>query len=418
MSMAEEGQTHPLVDYTATLEEDRRGRSCIHVHLSRLRPGSRTPDRLRMAAESFDKVERQFAGKRFLLENGDIILFLKQAKADEVDSVVLRLRHLFSEDPLFSGKSDDTTRFSTWFNLVTEYRALINQMKNLRRYKVMTPDDLEAAEERKQAEKAGELLLEASGKLDGAGGAGPAPLHPSQLKPVVDKLASLDVSAYIRRQFICLINGIGSKPRPVFSEIFLSIGDINRQLTVQMTSDKWLFQYLTHFLDQRMLTFLTTHNYNPASKAFSLNINVASLLSPTFKKLDERLSDAVKRTVMFELQAMDIYSDMGAFVFARDFLRDKGYKISVDGLSPLTMPFVNRRALGLDLMKIYWTSDMKETSAGRQEQLQQLVTNAGAGRVILCRCDDEEAVLYGMNLGITLFQGRYLDFRLGQRTGV
>ena len=406
---------HPLLEYAESImanAEQRRGRSCLHIHLSRLRPASRTKDKLRTAYHSFEFVEQKFRGQKFMLKNGDLILFFTKPDQRNVDEVVLRLRNLFHEDPLFQVSGDDITKFSTWFDLVTEHRSLYNQIKSLQRFPL-----LELAEIDNDEDLNPKTLDMGQSASDGGSSSNSSNLKNisiERLPEIVKKISGIDVSKYIRRQFISIHDSKNKQPRPVFSEIFLSVGDINKQLGIRLTSDKWLFHYITHYLDRKMLWFLTNYAYQPASKAFSLNINVASILSPAFREMDDKFDDTVKRTIMFEMQPMDIYADIGAFMFARDLLHERGYKICIDGLSPLTMPLVNRRALGFDLAKIFWTSDLKDT--GGTGKMQKLVHNAGPGRVILCRCDDDDAVRYGRELGMTLFQGRYLDLLLGKRS--
>ena len=151
------------------------------------------------------------------------------------------------------------------------------------------------------------------------------------------------------------------------------------------------------------------------SRALSININVTTLLSNEFLHFDSQLRAASKKAIIFELQTADIFSDMGAFMFARDFVQDRGYRLCIDGLTHFTFPLVNRESLGVDLKKMYWAPDLAdEGQEVRRENIRQAVTVAGAARVILCRCDDAKAIEYGKLLGISLFQGRYIDSLLAE----
>ncbi len=51
----------------------------------------------------------------------------------------------------------------------------------------------------------------------------------------------------------------------------------------------------------------------------------------------------------------------------------------------------------------------RATSKARKTALIEAVQTTGTNRVILCRCDNRSAVEFGQALGISLFQGRYLD---------
>jgi len=60
--------------------------------------------------------------------------------------------------------------------------------------------------------------------------------------------------------------------------------------------------------------------------------------------------------------------------------------------------------------KLMWTPDLAAfigTSQG--QELKQMIRDRKKGRTILARCDSDSAVKVGQQLGITLFQGRYVD---------
>lgn len=379
----------------AQLREDaeRKGWLAVHIQLSKLRPETRTANQLRIAAETVEHLLDTHEGKMFMMPAGDIILYVKNAAQQDVDPFITRLRYLFSEDPLFVGSAiDDSSRFVTWYNLVTEYRALNTRVKGL--YQQGIKDRDAVMEEKKRAQTAGLR-----------------PIEPRHLEQIEGALENADLSNMIQRQAICLFSSEGQF-RPVFSELFVSVAKLNKVLMAEvvMTSNRWLFQYLTNLLDQRMLAFLLRMNEPQFRKAFSLNINVSTLLSPEFKKFDDKIRPEAKRTVMFELQAIDVYADMGTFVFARDTLQEKGYRFCLDGLNHLTLPLVDRRALGLDLLKINWSTEMLDDPTGKLEKkMHNLVSQAVPSRVILARCDSPDAVIFGRKLGISLFQGRFLD---------
>jgi hypothetical protein len=53
---------------------------------------------------------------------------------------------------------------------------------------------------------------------------------------------------------------------------------------------------------------------------------------------------------------------------------------------------------------------MADDPTGTQlSQMQASVEALGRSRAVLCRCDSEEAVRFGQSLGITIFQGRFID---------
>ena len=141
-----------------------------------------------------------------------------------------------------------------------------------------------------------------------------------------------------------------------------------------------------------------------------MGLNVATLLSDRFLSFDANLEAATRGTIIFELQAIDIFADLGAYIFARDFVKERRYRICLDGVTDLTLPFIDGERLGLDLVKIVWNPDMLGGGrTARRQEFSDLVAGFGRARTILCRCGGEEAVTLGRSLGIELFQGRHID---------
>ena len=88
------------------------------------------------------------------------------------------------------------------------------------------------------------------------------------------------------------------------------------------------------------------------------------------------------------------------------FVRRKGYGICIDGLTARSFSLFDREQLGFDLFKLYWDDSLQ---IGDTDALAAAIKAAGTGRVILAHCDNERAIDHGHALGITMFQGRYVD---------
>ncbi|HEX6978467.1 MAG TPA: hypothetical protein VF342_04140 [Alphaproteobacteria bacterium] len=381
-----------LLDYAERLDRHRAGRHAVHVHLSKLKPHNRREHHLRIAWNTVEGLVRTHDGQLFPLSNADLVFVCKDATPTELDGVIVKLRYLFSEDPFIQTHDPgEPDRFCTCFDLERHYDAFLLLARQIVEH-----------EQRRRKEPApppppAEVKLK--------------PLEPEQLGRIEQALARADLSNLIRRQAVCAIVP-GAPPHPVFSELFVSISDLQRTVapTTDIASNRWLFQRLTETLDKRMLATLPRLQDSTLSSRFSLNLNVATLLSQEFLAFDEALTSVSRGTVVFELQLVDIFADMGSYLFARDFVRDRGYRLCVDGLSYLTAPLIDRERLGVDFVKIVWSPDLAdEAGERRQEDLRNLVRSIGESRVILCRCENEDAIRVGRACGITLFQGRHVD---------
>ena len=392
-----------LADYARRLQHHLPGRRAVHLHLSRLSVVNRREHHLRVAVGAWEGLLKKFDGQLFQLGNNDIVVVTKGASVAEIDQVVLKLRFLFSEDPLAEGSGESADRtFCTWYELTREYQ----------RFVAMAQDMLA----RKKAGYAQDIAREAAVHLEKSGPTYQAPkqpLDPSRLARLEQGLGSMDLSTMVRRQPVCLVIP-NAPPTPVFQEVFVAIAELTKRLMpdVDLASDRWLFQRLTQTLDYRVLSVLPDLEAKERLSS-SLNLNVATALSPQFQAFEKKLRFATQKTMVAELQVVDVFGDVGTFIFARDFLRDRGWRICLDGLNYLTFPLLAKSELGFDLHKVIWSPELDgEVQEQRRRKFQQTVEAVGADKVVLCRCDSQRAIEFGQSMGIRLFQGRLLDAML------
>jgi len=70
---------------------------------------------------------------------------------------------------------------------------------------------------------------------------------------------------------------------------------------------------------------------------------------------------------------------------------------------------IDRSRLGVDLTKLFWHPELVDGGDEVHERLKALVKEAGEDRIIMCRCDNREAIDFGKSVGINMFQGRYVE---------
>ncbi|WP_191909218.1 EAL domain-containing protein [Hypericibacter adhaerens] len=380
-------QEQALLDYVVRLERFAEGRRAIIVHLSELRPYNRREHHFRIAASCFDKLSKKHESALFRLASGDHVFITKGATIEEIEEPVTRLRYLFSLDPLLSMAGTQEDKFCTWFNLETDWAELKKAAET-----ALTQRRAEATQRPKPKPQA-------------------EPLDPRRLGQIEQTIATADLSPLVRRQPICL--AIENRQiEPLLLEIFVSIGELGRAVMpgVDIAADRWLFQHLTRLLDQRVLSLLKSKGEIDPKRGFSLNLNVATVLSPEFQEFDRVVGAERASAAVIELQQIDIYADPGSYMFAREWLKERGYKICVDGVKPLLMPLVDRERLGVDLVKLEWTPDLSTNLDNKvAHDVQEAIERIGRDRVILSRCENEACLELGQKLGITMYQGHHFD---------
>lgn len=384
-------------EYVRRLANQTQGRRVVVLHVSRLQASNRREHHLRIIRDAFEPLARRCEGQVFQFRDDDLALAFKGASAAEIDDVVLKVRYLFANDPLVAPEAEGGESFATWYDLeFGDYPALMT-------------DTTRRAAEAEQARRARPATPPPPPL---------APLDPARLARIEAALVSIDLVPMIRRQIVCtLIDGM--PPAPVMNELYVAIPMLRKALMpdVDLAANRWLFQYMTEALDKRVLAALPALE-GVTEMSTSINVNLATLLSPQFLAFDKALRQKTQKTIVLELQPIDAFGDMGAFIFAREVLRDRGYRFCLDGLSHLTFPLIDRDRLKLDFQKIAWHPEMLADARGdRGRDLAAAIERAGPQRVILCRCDDERAVQFGKALGIRLFQGRHIDALLGRKAG-
>lgn len=382
-----------LLDYIQRVGEMRDGRMAVHIHLSQLSPAYRNTLFMRIAAESFGNYLSGVEGQLFLPSNGDILFVAKNVTPTLLKSGVEKVRLLFSQDPLLEAiLPDGEAAFYTLYDLETDdYGKLLSLAAQM------------AANADKQRVQSAQIEMN--------GPSASEPIEPELLAKLEQALATVDVSNISRRQLVCTLADEATPPKPMFEEIFVSIEDLRAVVTpgVDLISNTWLFRYLTHTLDERVMRMLIRDG-SQTKYPFSINLNVSSVLSPAFQKFEQTITPQLRGRLVIELNKLDVFSDMGTFLFVRDYLRDHGFRLCLDGLTHHTLPYYDRQKLGFDLVKLYWTPSALDTMLPSQiPEIRHIIMDTGQAHTILCRCDDAHAVDTGKDLGIVMFQGRYID---------
>ena len=394
-------QEYALLDHAVRLERNLAGRFALHIHLSRLSEQNRREQQLETAHTQFAERVAGFEGQLYRSCAGDIVFVGDDSHAGQIDEAVSRLRGMFSDDPVTQQPDDDPdSGFCTRYFLERDYPQFVALARRLF-------DISEAQRQEGQQQDYDALPNPFSGVA----------LTPAQLGQLEQSLATTDLSAIMRQQPVCAVTP-NEKPEIVYHEMYVSIDELGRTLLpgVAIASDPWLFQRLTRTLDGRVLRQIARDQAKTA-RAFSLNLNVATVLSPDFRRFEQALGAGARGRLIVELQQIDIFSDMAAYLFAREYLRELGFRICLDGLNHMTLPYVDREQLGIDLLKMQCSDDLM-SGMGKDAiaALERAVRGAGVARIIMCRCESQTALQVGYNMGISLFQGRHIDSLLAQPT--
>jgi hypothetical protein len=391
-----------LVEMVSSLEDEASSWMAVQYRFNRLQEHYSSDYQIKIAVNLINDLLKNNQGGVFVLDDFSIYLLIKDATESQLSKVTFQLRYLFADDPLaYDMEGDENPEFCEVYDLSAGYeefldlvrRRIIKRVQQRRKGEKDTP-----APKKKKAAAASK-----SGQV--------RPLTPSRLSTIEKELVTADLSRVMRRQPVCAAVP-NMMIRRVFDEFYINITHL-RQLVdpnTDLLSDRWLFKYLTKLLDERMLEMLGKNAKRHIDRPISLNLNIESLLSESFQRFDEAIKPSMKVSIVIEIQIADIFSDMAAFKVAREMVQKLGYRVCLDGVTNLSFTQIDREKLGFDLAKLQWNADLdSELKTRENKQLAEAVKKCGPNRIILCRCDSREAVDYGQALGISLFQGRFLD---------
>lgn len=371
-----------LYDAAERVGRIREGRLALHLHLSQLLPANRDEGRIRIAFRLFESMVDAYRGQMFLLTNSDIILICKDARISDLDAMVFKLRALFSTDPLtYAESAEGQDRFVSYYDLEADYDAFFGLC-----------GDMVVSAKKSMADQRKAPQIQ--------------PLDSKTLTKVLERIGATDIAGVVRRQACIQINE-KMTAEVAFQEFFMSIMDLQKVLApdVNILSNRWLFQHLSQVLDLRVLSVLQDSGFRKMPAAFSLNLNMATIETPVFQQFEASIRG--RSGLVVEFQLLDIFNDLDGFLRARDKLRSRGHKSVLDGMSPLTLQFMDGELFDTDYIKVSWSPDMIDDI--KTAELQHALGPVGFDRVILSRCDTETSISWGLAQGIRMFQGRFLD---------
>lgn len=379
--------------YVADALKSGQRQTVVQLKISQIDPALRKDSLLSMILTVFHDVLSLY-GQAFCLKNDDIFVFYSQKINDNtIKAATIKTWLNFSDD----SNARDAKTLEKTYTLPADGDALQHEIARI------ANGPARAAVKKEETRRF--VLPPAINKNQKL-------FTPEMLARVTQALQNTDFSNVIRRQPVCIILE-DSKPQPLFEEVFVSIADLSESVLpgVSLTATPWLFQDLTETLDKRVLHSVSQHDDGAFRRDFSLNLNISTILSEDFREFDDNIRSAMKSSIVLELQPIDIFSDLQSYLCARDYTKNLGYKICVDGVTAQTLPLIDRERLGVDYVKLTWNDglpDMLEQNASLGDK----VRNYGANRTILCRVDDEKALDFAEKYDITLFQGRYIQHLL------
>ena len=369
----------------------------VHFHLNNLLEQYKSEYQYKIAINLIYDLLKGYEGGIYQMVDGSIIVLCSELDKNILGKLIFQLRYLYMDDPLsYLEDGSENSNFCTKYDLRYSWQEFMDMCGRrmallVRKNNIPERNDSEAVQEHKTHNNSGFSV--------------------SRLAAIEKDLERIDIQKVIRRQPVCAVFP-DMNMRRVFDEMYIHIIHLRQILKadVDFLSNRWLFKYLTQLLDAKMLGMISKNITRYVDTPVSLNLNVETLVSNRFSIFDAMIRPSAKVSVVIEVPIIDVFADVHAFHVARREVQKLGYRLCLDGVSMESFFMLDREKLGVDLVKVQWNADIESDLSSKENKgIIKTVSDFGSNRVILCRCDSKEAVQYGQALGISLFQGRYID---------
>ncbi len=349
----------------------------LYLKLSALSPANKTPQKIKQVAERIkEEAARLGQAAVFILSNQDVAAIIRNILPETLDDLTRQVRQFFHGDRALYDSSIDLIRR---YYLEQDYAAI----KSL-------------AEQREADVRRREKTAPTAKVVS---------LAPEHLDAILRNIQGFNILRLIRRQEAVHL-GMNGEFTGLFLEYFTSMADLKKAIApdVDVLSNRWLFQYLSETLDERMLG-ISQDLFDHTTKKISLNLNISTLFTPMFEDFLDTMPENLKMVV--EVRLMDVIQNPEHFKTARDLLHETGNEILIDGLTPIAFDFVDFNLFEPDFLKLNWP--FNGLSGDDEAALEKMAKSFDAGKVILMRVEDEESLKWGLSHGITKFQGYFID---------
>jgi hypothetical protein len=234
------------------------------------------------------------------------------------------------------------------------------------------------------------------------------PLTAWSLSQVEQLLSGVDIKRYVRTQPVYeqVARGVWERS---FIDLYVSIIDLQRERFPRLVLDTpaRLFLDLCCTLDRKLFDDLMNQIDNWKDRRISVNMAAETVLSTTFAQFCHVLPKDRRPNVAFDIHRSDLFLNFTATMNAITVLREEGFRVGIDGISPRTLPFINFEQFNVDYYKV--SVDRERLPEAKSPAALAALQKLDKNKLVFSRCDSEEALRYGQSLGVTHYQGWLID---------
>lgn len=363
------------------------GYRAAHIHVSQMIAAKKTRDNLSRAIGVLADVKTKYKdGEIFLMKNLDIVFVTKEIGKPVLAAACEAVQQVFlgQMNASFTNVHGGENEFFTLFDLSIDYPDLLDWAETVAGVAKATKDGTQAPK---------------------------AMIDVAMLAKIKEELHKIDITPMLFNQPVYFI-GDRTKPVILFHETYMSIQMLEERFCPgqSLTARKGLFTDLTEELDIVVLRILTDPVERGSRRRISINVNLSTLASPTFVGFDAELPAEARQGVVIEINKTDVFENMRLYRELLPFLRGRGYRILLDGLSFYNLAAIDLDGIDCDFAKIFWSDEAEGMDEPTSRSVFAKLEGRGDNpRFLMGRCDTAESIRFAKAAGILLVQGRLVD---------
>jgi hypothetical protein len=309
------------------------------LHMDRLPPALSKPHHIRLARDALRSLTAADRAQLFELSRGRLAVVWRSRGDGELTAARDALAHLLADQP--GGEAPGLDSLLTLYDLPAQAPWLMDELA-------------ESTEPGPPRPKLGQRLdIPLLARLE-------AGLVRADLSRFVRRREVLRVPASSGRPFASSLDPSASEQNFAWESLSFAVHELAAAVSpnLDIRSDQWLFWRLTRLLDRRLLAILSAPGELAGVRGLGLNLNVGSILSEDFLRLDAALPPALRGRVVLYLQPADILGDPAAFTFAASFARLRRYRLALGGGGAALLKLFDFAACGLHYLHLKLTPEM------------------------------------------------------------
>lgn len=308
--------------------------------------------------------------------NNDIIILYPSENRKHLENIIFQIRYLFVDDPIaYDRNGNENPDFANIYNPQLDYDNTVYDIKK--------------------------LIIQMNKITSNS-------MNDFNLSNIVNTIINLDIKKAVYLNDIYRIDMSSNQAKAIFTECLMNFNYVDAKINSIAQLDEYLVSHIKKHSDVRVLEFLEEYILKNPQKMMSLSLNIDTISTPQFLQFIRSISKTDAKMPIIQVSISNIFSNITTYNKVSALLKSLNCLICIEHLDPETLLYINRKKLNAAFLKIDWNTNY-ESNSKDIDDLSRAIRRNHPDRIILSNCYQKEAVIFGRNMGLKIFQGSLFD---------